>query len=101
MRAASKSPLLLAAAVALVSGPRTASARTPPDGETGVLAGRVLSPSGAPLSDASVPDEIVRRGGSLPQVAGVEVYDSPASTVGRNQGSDSRCGVIAICTRAG
>ena len=56
MRAASMSPLLLAAAVLVASGPRTAAAQSPPDGETGVLAGRVLSPSGAPLSGASVAD---------------------------------------------
>lgn len=35
------------------------------------------------------------------QVTGIEVYDSPASTLGRYQGSDSRCGVIAIWTHAG
>lgn len=35
------------------------------------------------------------------QVTGIEVYDSPASTIGRYQGSDSRCGVIAIWTQAG
>lgn len=35
------------------------------------------------------------------QVAGIEVYDSPASTLGRYQASDSRCGVVAIWTRTG
>lgn len=35
------------------------------------------------------------------QVTGIEVYDSPASTLGPYQGSDSRCGVIAIWTGAG
>lgn len=38
---------------------------------------------------------------SVPQVAGVEIYDSPASTLGPYQGSDSRCGVVAIWTESG
>lgn len=32
-------------------------------------------------------------------VAGIEVYESPAATAGGFQGSDSRCGVVAIWTR--
>lgn len=33
------------------------------------------------------------------EIAGIEVYDSPASTAGHFQDSDSRCGVIAIWTK--
>lgn len=33
------------------------------------------------------------------EVAGIEVYESPAATAGEFQGSDSRCGVIAIWTK--
>lgn len=36
---------------------------------------------------------------SVSSVSGVEIYDSPASTIGQYQGSDSRCGVIAIWTK--
>lgn len=33
------------------------------------------------------------------EVAGIEVYESPAATAGEFQGSDSRCGVVAIWTK--
>lgn len=33
------------------------------------------------------------------EIAGIEIYDSPASTAGHFQDSDSRCGVIAIWTK--
>lgn len=49
----------------------------------------VHSPSG--LNSLAVPAEI----------AGIEAYDSPASTPGRWVDSDSRCGVIAIWTEFG
>lgn len=33
------------------------------------------------------------------EIAGIEVYESPAATAGEFQASDSRCGVVAIWTR--
>lgn len=61
------------------------------------LDGHKVVGSGSP---AEFVDELGRRGInsllSSSEIAGIEVYESPAATAGEFQASDSRCGVVAI-----